>query len=751
MFSVGAIGSPSDFGTQCKDPGVVDGVSGRAPPIVIVSNLHFTCGALTITDGSRPRPRILVFSSIMGRPKVLPANRLRANTACTACRASKKRCSGSFPCTSCIHKGQGRTCMPFKLVAGESRSRHPSATCQATDTIPAATRSSWGEASTNFQSPPPTSIHETSPHGRSVEQSLEAGSRSPEATHRTHPRMLRNLQGERVYVGKAASLSFLQLLRETVTQHIGPSQFSHNFKSEDMLETEAHHDSPNFSEDCCDSEQKSRFLQRFRTVTSGFLDLGYNPDALLSDPEDPQTDREKTHAAIPDLMIAIGAQSCPKDPEMDRIERFFFTRGQQRTFANFLEDPSLDLVRVFLLMSFYMFGACRRNASFMYLGVAARSAVALGLHADSSESLNENEQQERSRLWMSLCVIDLLASSILGRPAATVGLLPESRKDLDRITSNPTVLSLVASYRLSLILDEIVSRLYSEKSASIETANSLLAKLTRWSGDLPESLRTAVTEDEDREIVQERIIGNMHVACSYHFAVILVTRPFLISTLSVRLARLHQSLSTGVVSEALEEDPAHSRLAVACIDSAVYMLQTCLEVHQSGLLLQQMALLKAFVFAAALVLGFSMFSHRDVDAEIDGAFTGALVILRMLARQSAQAAHYFEILTLLEAAVSQQRQRLSAQARHRRSQYVSRIFSLSEATPTPRMEDGGRDDMTSSLLAQGGAFYPWLPAHDNGSATVTPPITDSAFLDWEGMELPLWDSFPFTEPGSSVL
>lgn len=55
----------------------------------------------------------------------------------------------------------------------------------------------------------------------------------------------------------------------------------------------------------------------------------------------------------------------------------------------------MDLVRVFLLMSFYMLGACRRNAAFMYLGVAARAAVALGLHADSSGTVSRTEQQDR--------------------------------------------------------------------------------------------------------------------------------------------------------------------------------------------------------------------------------------------------------------------------------------------------------------------------------------------------------------------
>ena len=115
----------------------------------------------------------------------------------------------------------------------------------------------------------------------------------------------------------------------------------------------------------------------------------------MTESTEPKADREKTRAAISDLMIAIGAQSCSNEPKTVQMERFFFTRGQRRAFANMLEDPSMDLVRAFLLMSFYMFGACRRNAAFMYLGVAARSAVALGLHEENSASLTSLERQER--------------------------------------------------------------------------------------------------------------------------------------------------------------------------------------------------------------------------------------------------------------------------------------------------------------------------------------------------------------------
>lgn len=85
------------------------------------------------------------------------------------------------------------------------------------------------------------------------------------------------------------------------------------------------------------------------------------------------------------LMVAIGAQCYgpTKDAVVWAAELFSFAR--KLAFAQMLESPSLDLVRVFLLMAFYMFGACRRNSAFMYLGVASKSADILGLHMSAQQ------------------------------------------------------------------------------------------------------------------------------------------------------------------------------------------------------------------------------------------------------------------------------------------------------------------------------------------------------------------------------
>lgn len=192
---------------------------------------------------------------------------------------------------------------------------------------------------------------------------------------------------------------------------------------------------------------------------------------------------------------------------------------------------------------------------------------------------------------MSLCVIDLLASSILGRPAATTALLRDDEHDIEPIATTLIESRLFWSYKLSIITQDIVGRLYTDKTASVDTANALLERLNRWSKQLPDPLRTTY-QNKDFNSVQQHSIGNLHVACSYHFAVILVTRPFLTSTLGVRLARLHQNHSIDSREAMLEEDPAISRLATACIDSAIYMLQACSEVDQSSLLLRSMGILK---------------------------------------------------------------------------------------------------------------------------------------------------------------
>ena len=91
-------------------------------------------------------------------------------------------------------------------------------------------------------------------------------------------------------------------------------------------------------------------------------------------------------------MVAIGAQ-C----EGVNVAAAYFLHARKMAFEGTLEDPSVDLVKNFLLMAFYMLGACRRNSAFMYIGVASRSAEILGLQSPANYAhMNDPDVDNRS-------------------------------------------------------------------------------------------------------------------------------------------------------------------------------------------------------------------------------------------------------------------------------------------------------------------------------------------------------------------
>jgi hypothetical protein len=96
------------------------------------------------------------------------------------------------------------------------------------------------------------------------------------------------------------------------------------------------------------------------------------------------------------MAIAIGAQARGASPSDTQCAAIHFARARQIAFEGMLAHPSLSMVRLFMLLAFYMLGACQRNAAFMYLGVASKAAVVLGLHQPAYyKSLEKDEYAVR--------------------------------------------------------------------------------------------------------------------------------------------------------------------------------------------------------------------------------------------------------------------------------------------------------------------------------------------------------------------
>jgi hypothetical protein len=144
-----------------------------------------------------------------------------------------------------------------------------------------------------------------------------------------------------------------------------------------------------------------------------------------------------------------------------------------------------------------------------------------------------------------------------------------------------------------------------------------------------------------------------------------------------------------------------------------------------------------------------MFSQKEVDSTLEEAFNGALEILRVLSQQSAQAAHYYEILNLLRNAVDEQRQRLRENPPPDKK-YVSKLFSLNNRRSSPQPQRALTSPFEPGNPAELIQVQPLAvdPAYTDpeGSGFLFDAADDGAsFPNWEGMELPLWDRFPFID------
>ncbi|KAL5406760.1 hypothetical protein PMIN03_007558 [Paraphaeosphaeria minitans] len=641
----------------------------------------------------------------MPRRPVKPEDRQRVARACDQCKASKKRCNGSQPCDACGKKGSSEACHYTR-----GRRLHPlpqrrSTTSQdvgVDDFSYSRNRSSVGESMVSPMS-------SWNVHGQNVRSSgsvvsdgidledndePEDGFEDETQTYSSEgidqpPLMLSSVNGEKVFVGNTAAISFLRFLQKMLERHVGPSGFTVAEDSHKLFEADTVDVDPNSVYDSLSIDDKSAFIQVFLDASSGLLDLYSWEDVfrLLGSHEpispnviQPTSQRlSSLQTASLYLMIAIGAQ-CRQSVDDATWAARLFSYARKLALEGMLADPSLDLVRTFLLMAFYMFGACRRNAAFMYLGVASKAADILGLHSSAQyKHLPQEARNARLRTAKSLRVFDVICNSILGRPSSTLSaptghtIYVTDGSDINPEVSYRT-LALGALYEVSAILNEAVTE-SAEVGLNIEATEAFVLALRQRSRTFPPILRHHVNENnfETRHIT----IGNVHVAGSYYFSVILVTRHCLIRHVVPLLsgqARNSPQQAQGSKSATTEHTKV-AHLADACIDAASLMAQMCHQVMKSGMLVGNMCILKAWIFATGLVLGFSLLVENGPSfAQKRAAFLKSLHVLGELKRMSPQAEQYYNILMSFHQSIKSYREQLDREKQASRPTLVDRVF-----------------------------------------------------------------------------
>lgn len=139
----------------------------------------------------------------MPRPRVPPSQRRRAAEACSFCRETKKKCSGTAPCSYCLRRGIGSQCIITPRPRG-SRSKTPTDAFTTTASLLADPRMG-AECGSSEEAKRLESGASSFPSSDS-RLSLGGGdSANP------HPRMLLNSRGERggFSVFKHSSVQFI--------------------------------------------------------------------------------------------------------------------------------------------------------------------------------------------------------------------------------------------------------------------------------------------------------------------------------------------------------------------------------------------------------------------------------------------------------------------------------------------------------------------------------------------------------------
>lgn len=286
----------------------------------------------------------------------------------------------------------------------------------------------------------------------------------------------------------------------------------------------------------------------------------------------------------------------------------------------------------------------------------------------------------------SIRVFDIICSSILGRrgSASSLRSVDVTSGDIEQEhnTSCHRDLALRATYESCSILETVVEKFANDGVLDSSSAEHFLQLLQEWSQALPVSLRQRPRKGDkafqDDPGYREKMIANVHVAGTYYFGIILVTRQFLIQHV---MPQLH-----GHASKAKEGQRQGNRrgnagadavadLSRSCIGAAIYMAQMCREAVHASVFMGNMCIIKAWVFAAGLVLGFALLADDSSDTEAREAFRGSQHVLSVLGRLSAQARQYHRILSAFSDAIDNYKRQMRRERNESGVPHVEQILS----------------------------------------------------------------------------
>jgi hypothetical protein len=428
--------------------------------------------------------------------------------------------------------------------------------------------------------------------------------------------------------------------------------------------------------------QTARVLvEAFFINTHGLLQV-FNRDDFLQRLEQCYADplsADSSWLCIVDLVFAIGltmATPLSGSPEalvidklrsehLDRAEAFYLTAKSLNDPMTGLEDQDFWSVQALLLMSFYMLAKSKRNTAFALLGMAARSALALGLHREETMVIFTSEEQtQRKDLWRSIYIIDRLLSCSLGRPTAICEdecsgdtLRPPDRESEQPWSSNLRTVSdynetgppaLEAAVRSCSVIGTILRKVYQKRKISTRLAQEISDICKTW----PRSLTPILQWRQAATASPSQGVAILHVNLFYCHSIILLTRPFLLYILNKETQR-HMEQPNG--TKGPRPFIRMEKFSEACVIASVHTILLVQNAFEAGYLSRRNPAVIYFLFAATLVILASDFAGLYQIEVTDNCVTNAINVMNYCAESDPQASRLCYILSTFREVVSQQR------------------------------------------------------------------------------------------------
>ncbi|KAK5461123.1 Transcriptional activator [Exophiala xenobiotica] len=205
------------------------------------------------------------------------------------------------------------------------------------------------------------------------------------------------------------------------------------------------------------------------------------------------------------------------------------------------QEGSILFVEVLSLIAPYMQNLNRKDAAFLYIGLALRMAISLGLHQEVDDPMMDLvEREHRRRVWWSVYSMDRIISVKSGNPVSIHDedidvSWPSPIPGVDQNLSPPRVL---AHYtQLSRILGRIGEGIYRKKHKTgtnlLASVQSIMNDLSEWLGNVPRELRIDFSA-LDRPLSREGVSTFLH----YYQCINMTTRPMLLYVCQKRLEAL---------------------------------------------------------------------------------------------------------------------------------------------------------------------------------------------------------------------